>query len=96
MKVVATIACDRASLPHSFSLCDRNKPRARDERASPLHLGNRRRSGSTAPGAHWLGQGVGVVVMVQGSDPWEAVWELNSCAHTMAKACASDQAEFRV
>lgn len=27
---------------------------------------------------------------VQGSNPWETVWELSSYAHTMAKACAPD------
>lgn len=59
INVVVTIAHDRALLPHSFSLCDGNKARAWDgraeEAASSLHLGNRRRSGSTAAGAHWLG-----------------------------------------
>lgn len=100
MNVVVTTACDRASHPHSFSLCDRNKSSAWDERAggaaSSLHLGNRRRSSSTPPGAHWLGGDVIMMGTVQASDPWEAVWELKSCTHTMAKACASDQVEFSV
>lgn len=84
INVVATIARDRALIPRSFSQCDGNMARAWDGRvqgaACSLHLGHR--SGSTAPGAHWLGGAV------QGSDPWEAAWELSSCTHTVAKACA--------
>jgi len=51
MNVVVTTVCDKALLPRSFSLCDGKKARVWDGRAG----GGLPKSGSTAPGAHWLG-----------------------------------------